>query len=398
MQTDETEPSVGPADTHALKSIIRKAAEDGDKLEIIGGGSKYSFGAPRNNCTLLKMTSFNGVTDYDPAELVLTAGAATPLCDIEALLLENEQMLAFEPYDHGPIYGDRAETATLGGIIAANVAGSRRLTRGSARDHFLGFEAVSGRGEHFVAGGKVVKNVTGYDLPKLLAGSWGQLAALTQITVKVMPLPRAQKTLWARGLEPCVAQRLMAQVMGAGFCVASAAYTPKSTFDKQSITSIRLEGFEPSVEVAVSGFNHLLPDGTSMVIPDAQSATAFWTAVREVSLLDSEKTLWRINTAPSQAPQIVRKLEQAGSQWYWDWAAGLTLAVTEMNPQKLRQATEEIGGFATLIRASTDLRTMTPTLHPQLSAVARLEKRIRGSFDPKTVFETARFMAPPDAY
>jgi len=158
--------------------MIAAHADTGAKLALCGGGSKEQLGAPRE-AERVDMTGFAGVVDYDPAELVLTVRPGTPLAEIEALVASENQMLAFDPFDHGPIYGMPAGRATIGGVVAAGVGGSQRLSGGAPRDHLLGFRAVSGRGEVFVAGAKVVKNVTGYDLPKLAAGSWGRLFAMT---------------------------------------------------------------------------------------------------------------------------------------------------------------------------------------------------------------------------
>ena len=188
-----------PTTEQDVVDAIAQAASDGRHLEIRGGGSKAEFGAPDRNDDILDLTAFASVIDYDPAELVLTAGAGAPLSVIQALVESENQMLAFEPFDHGPLFGRPAGAATIGGVIGAGVAGSRRISAGSVRDHLLGFKGVSGRGEAFVAGAKVVKNVTGYDLPKLVCGSWGRLVALTEVTLKVLPRGRAMNSVHRMG-------------------------------------------------------------------------------------------------------------------------------------------------------------------------------------------------------
>jgi len=180
-----------PRDAQDLCAIVAQAGASAERLELRGGGSRADFGAPRQ-ATVVSLQALSGVVDYDPAELVLTLRPGTPLAEVQALVASEGQMLAFEP--HG------AASATIGGTVAAGVAGSRRVTAGSARDHLLGFAAVSGRGETYVAGAKVVKNVTGYDLPKLMAGSWGRIGAMTEMTLKVLPSPRIDVTLAAHGL------------------------------------------------------------------------------------------------------------------------------------------------------------------------------------------------------
>lgn len=165
------EARIRPGSADELIEVVADAAASGGKLEIIGGGSKADIGAPRE-AALLDMNAFSGVIDYDPAELVLTVGAATPLAEIQSLVAQSGQMLAFDPFDHGPLFGRPAGAATIGGVLGAGVSGSARLSRGAARDHLLGFRGVSGRGEAFVGGAKVVKNVTGYDLPKIMTSAW----------------------------------------------------------------------------------------------------------------------------------------------------------------------------------------------------------------------------------
>ncbi|MDP3673762.1 MAG: FAD-binding protein [Novosphingobium sp.] len=160
-----------PTDATQLGEMVRDAGTRTLVLECRGGGSKRDIGAPDRDTTLVDMSAFTGIVDYEPSELVLTVRPATPLAEVELLLAEHRQMLAFEPFDHGPLFGRDVGTATIAGVVAAGVAGSRRVSAGGARDHLLGFAAVSGRGEAFKAGGKVVKNVTGYDVAKVIAGS-----------------------------------------------------------------------------------------------------------------------------------------------------------------------------------------------------------------------------------
>ena len=223
------------------------------------------------------------MVDYDPAELVLTAKPGTPLAEIEALLTGEGQMLAFDPFDHGPLFGRPAGAATLGGVLAAGVSGSRRVSAGGARDHLLGFHAVSGRGEAFVAGAKVVKNVTGYDLPKLAAGSWGRLFAMTEVTVKVLPAGRDTATIAAEGLSPDAAQRAMAQIMGSSASAQAAAHLPLGLAGGPSLTVIRLEGFGPSVAARVAMVAALWRDNAVRVLAADEAAQAwagFWRSLR----------------------------------------------------------------------------------------------------------------------
>src|SRR5277367_4751891 len=169
--------SLKPHDAIEVEFIIRAALAEEKTLEVVGRGTKRAIGRAAQWDATIDLSGLTGVTLYEPEELVLSAKAGTQLAEIEALVAASNQELAFEPMDYGPLLGTAANAATIGGVLAANLSGPRRIKAGAARDHFLGLSAVSGRGETFKSGGRVVKNVTGYDLCKLLAGSWGTLAA-----------------------------------------------------------------------------------------------------------------------------------------------------------------------------------------------------------------------------
>jgi glycolate oxidase FAD binding subunit len=383
---------IRPTTEDDLKDAIADAARAGARLEIRGSGSKAGIGAPRE-AAVLDMTGFAGIIDYDPAELVLTVGAATPLAQVEALVAAEGQMLAFDPFDHGPIFGRPAGTATIGGIVAAGVSGSRRVSRGGARDHLLGFHGVSGRGEAFVGGAKVVKNVTGYDLPKVVAGSWGRLAALTEVTVKVLPAGREQLTLALEGLDAPQAQAAMARAMGSQADVAAAAHLPGPS----AVTALRLEGFGPSVAARRTILAAMLADVGALRALDEDEAQALWTSVRTLAPLGDEPPLWRINTPPSQGPRVVAALAPLGARWLFDWAGGLIWLAFDGDPAMVRAAAEAAGGHAALVRAPDAMRHAVPALHPQSPGVRALEARVRRAFDPLGVFETGRFLDDTDA-
>jgi glycolate oxidase FAD binding subunit len=380
-------PDLAPQDEVELCEAIAQAASAGTRLMLRGGGSKADVGRLAPEARRLDLGAFSGVVGYDPAELVLTARAATPLAEIEALVAGEGQMLAFEPPDPGPVFGRPSGAATLGGVVAAGAAGSQRLSQGSARDHLLGFRAVSGRGEAFVAGGKVVKNVTGYDLPKLMAGSWGRLAALTEITVKVLPAPKAAATQLLLGLDPAAAVRAMAEAMGSQAEVAAAAHLPGAP----SATAFRLQGFPASVAARSQTLARRLEAfGPLRQAADAE-AQAIWRGLRTLEDLPAEPPLWRISAPPSQGAALARALEPMGAAWLMDWAGGLVWAAVEAPPESIRAAAAAIGGHAVLFRAPAELRARVPAFHPPAAGVAALETRIRRAFDPAGVFETGRF-------
>ena len=274
------------------------------------------------------------MTLYEPEELVLSARAGTPIAEIEALVAGKGQELAFEPMDYGPVLGGPAASGSLGGVLAANLAGPRRIKAGAARDHFLGFSAVSGRGETFKSGGRVVKNVTGYDLCKVLAGSYGTLAAMTDVTIKVLPKAETEATLMVLGLDDAAAMRAMAQAMGSSCDVSGAAHLPlaaavRLTNAGKPVTAFRLEGFAPSVAHRKQALEALmLPLGT-LVARDQEGSREFWRGVRDVmpfaaDTASGERPLWRISTAPTKGAQLAAAIAaQADAELFYDWAGGL---------------------------------------------------------------------------
>lgn len=376
-----------PASNSELAELITAAANDGEKLRVRGGGSKDAIGAATPTARTLDMSGFSGVVDYDPPELVLTARAGTPLAEIKALLAAEQQMLAFDPWDHGPMLGESIGAATIGGVTSAGVSGPRRLISGAARDHLLGFEAVSGGGEIFKAGAKVVKNVTGFDLSKLIAGSWGRLVAMTELTLKVVPKPRTRKTLLLRGLDPEAAVAMMARALGSAADVS--ATTHLQSWRDAPATVFRLDGFPPSVAARIDTLTALIGDKFALESLDDDASDALWDEIRDVTILPRNGPLWRIVVAPSKAPAFVAALSD--TKWFMDWAGGLVWAATAEDATKVRTAAADSGGHATLIRADAAVRAAISTFHPQASGVEALETQVRRAFDPAGVFETGRF-------
>lgn len=347
----------------------------GGPLRLRGGGSKDAIGA-ETDATVVDMRGFAGVVDYDPPELVLTVRAGTPLAEVQALVASEGQMLAFDPFDHAAILGGET-CATIGGVIAAGVAGPARLSRGAARDHLLGFTAVSGRGEKLVAGAKVVKNVTGYDLPKLISGSWGRLAAITELTLKVLPAPRERQTLVLRGLDPAAAVAAMAKAMGSAAEVTAAAHLPD--WEGGAVTALRLDGYPSSIAARADTLGGL----------ERIDGAALWEAVRHATPLSASKPLWRVIVPAGRASAFIASL--VASDWLFDWAGGLVWLASDASPQWIRATAAAAGGHAMLVRAGAAMRAAVPAFHPQPAPLAALEERVRRAFDPAGVFETGRF-------
>jgi glycolate oxidase FAD binding subunit len=379
-----------PADEQEIREIVSQHAASGSTLEIVGGGSKRGIGAPRETAQL-PTTHLNRVINYDPAELILTVEPGAKLSDIRTLLVQNNQMLAFDPWDFAETIGGQLGQSTIGGVIASGFAGPRRISAGSVRDHMLGFHAVNGRGEAFKAGGNVVKNVTGYDLPKLMAASWGQLCVLTQVTLKVLPRPAETQTLKITGLSYAAAVDAMGRAMRAPADVAAACHLPARE-GKPSTTAIRLEGFGPSIEARSRLLTSMLADaGRVEPMPDPN---LFWRLIG-VGLLskgDQLPLLWRIIVPPASGADVLDGIERFGGLGLLDWAGGLIWARSAAEAAlPIREIAELAGGHAMLMSAPEDVRRDIPARHPEPPAIAALSQRIRRAFDPSGIFDPLRF-------
>ncbi len=380
-----------PADAGELAAIIAAALAQEEPLELVAGGSKRGLGRPLQLPHVVDLSAFAGIRQYEPEELVLTTGAATPLDDIEAALEAKGQMLAFEPPDWRALHGGDGRQ-TLGGVLACNLAGPRRIRQGAARDHFLGFRAVSGRGEAFKAGGRVVKNVTGYDLPKLLAGSYGTLAALTEVTVKVLPRPEATRTLVLAGLDDRTARRAMSAALNSSHEVSGAAHLPGAV----ARTLLRLEGPVPSVTARAAALgSELASFGAVDVLEDATSL-ALWREVRDVAPFAAmkERAVWRVSVAPSAGPALVERIGDAiDHRHFYDWGGGLVwLAIAGADDGGAAAVRGALGqdGHATLVRAPDALRAGVAVFQPQAPALAALTARVKDGFDPRRILNRGR--------
>ena len=396
-----------PRDGKEVEDAVRWALGNDKALELAGQGTKRAIGRPSQTDLTLDLSALTGVTLYEPAELVLSARAGTPLAEIETLLDKNNQELAFEPIDYGPLLGGKAHGGTLGGAIAANLSGPRRIKAGAARDHFLGVTAITGRGETIKSGGRVVKNVTGYDLCKLLAGSWGTLAAMTDVTIKVLPKAETEATVLVAGLQDVRACAAMAAAMGSSSDVSGAAHLPDhvaSWFDglprTEASTVLRLEGFAPSVEHRKAALAKLMKDFGPVSLINEKESRALWRSIRNVQPFAAEaarsRPLWRISVAPGKGHEIAAAITPA-AQMFYDWAGGLIWVAmpfaAEPDAAAIRSATAALGGHATLIRAPTSVRAAMDVFAPEEPALHALTRRVKESFDPKAVLNPGRMWA-----
>jgi glycolate dehydrogenase FAD-binding subunit len=397
-------------DAKDVEQVVRAAVASEQPLEIIGHGSKRGIGQRMATNAVLDLSALNAVTSYEPNELIITVQAGAPLADVKSLIDSKNQQFAFDPMDTAPLLGTPA-IGTVGGMIGAGLAGPRRVKAGGARDHLLGAHAVSGFGDSFKTGGKVVKNVTGYDLCKLLAGSWGTLAVMTEVTLKVMPRPESERTLLLRGLDDVTANKAMTAALGSPFDVSGAAHLPGSAFRTasgalaglgagQAVTLLRLEGIAASVTHRAASLTALVaPFGVAELLEDEASA-AVWNAVRDVVPFAAGSPLgawpvWRIVCPPASGGALGQALaRESGGDVIYDWGGGLIWAALPPRPDAqaalLRQRVDAAGGHATLIRASDEVRRHIDVFHPQAAGVAALGERVRASFDPRNILNRGR--------
>src|SRR5712675_1957920 len=301
-----------PATVEELRDAVAEALAAEEPVEVVGGGSKRGLGRPVQAAHTLDLSRLSGIRDYAPSELVLTAGAATPLAEIERALAKHNQMLAFEPPGWGGLLGVEDAAPTLGGVLACNLSGPRRIKAGAARDHFLGFRGVSGRGEIFKAGGKVVKNVTGYDLCKVMAGSYGTLAALEEVTIKVLPQPEAACTVARCGLDAATGVRCLNHALASPHEVSGAVYLPCSAAALSPFTGVsgvvalRLEGPSPSVSFRRDRLLAELGSDCESTLLDNEASAAFWRSIRDAIPLGqlADRAVWRVSVAPSRGAEL----------------------------------------------------------------------------------------------
>jgi len=400
---DDTFPVLTPQSETEAADLIRDRAEAGRSLAIIGGNTRSGFGNAVEADATLSSRGLSGIVSYNPAEMVMTVQAGTPVDEVKAALSDARQMMAFEPMDHRAIMGTVGEP-TIGGVFAANVSGPRRFVAGAARDSLLGIRFINGRGEAIKAGGRVMKNVTGLDLVKLLSGSYGTLGFLTEVTFRVLPVPLAEATMVISGLEDEAATNAMAAAMATSLEVSGAAHLPesvKSLFLQGSLpegaaTVLRLEGLAASVEARLHKLKTLLAAFGSVVSLERDESRALWRGIRDVAPYagNPSKPLWRVSIAQSQGHKLVAALRlDAGIDAFYDWQGGLVWMQMEADPEAklLRGYIRSLGGgHATLLRASDDVRRSIPAFEPLNAVEVALSSRIKQKLDAAGIFNPGR--------
>jgi len=354
------------------EELVRIITGANAPIRITGGGTRR---IGRYDGEVLSTTAMSGISLYEPGALTIVAGAGTPVAEVEKALAAENQRLAFEPMDHRALLGTSG-TPTLGGMVAANVSGPRRISVGACRDFMLGVRFVDGAGNVVKNGGRVMKNVTGYDLVKLMTGSYGTLGVLTEVALKVLPDVETTGTVLLHDLSDADAIAALSAALGSPFEATAVAHFPKSA-DETPLTMIRVEGFETSVKYRTARLRDLLAPYGDVTIEMGDDAR--WRSVRDVAAFaDLEGDVWRFSVKPSNAPELVARMDAKAVQY--DWGGGLIWALCDAG-RDLRSAVGPFDGHATLIRGTADV----PTFQPEAPALAAITSGLRAKFDPRGI-------------
>ena len=399
-----------PDTADQLLEEVRYAVAKKIPVSIVGAGSKWNMGRPMETISVIELSALSGVMLYEPEELVISAAAGTPIAEIEKLVAAHGQQLAFEPPDFGPVFGEKKARGTVGGAIACNLSGPRRIKAGAARDHLLGFHAISGRGEQFKSGGRVVKNVTGYDLSKLISGSWGTIGVMTEITLKVLPVAASTSTFVVVGLDDTAAIKLLTKILQSSNDVSGAVHLPNVVAARsdvfsitESVTAVRVEGPVPSVTYRIADLTRIAEEhcrtaGGQIIEPlDGSASLLFWAEVRDASYFTtSENPLWRLSVPPTVGPQVANSIADAlvNIEYFFDWGGGQIWLSVESTPDAgesaVRSVIMKVGGHANLVRASKETRLRVSVFQPLDPVLYQLNRRIKDSFDPLGVLNPGR--------
>jgi glycolate oxidase FAD binding subunit len=402
--------NIRPVDERECARVLTEAMATHTPVALVGSGSKQSIGRPMQTAASVSTRGLRGITLYEPSEMVMSARAGTPVRQIEDALATRGQMLAFEPVElAGLCNNGQPDQGTVAGVFATNMAGARRIRVGAARDHMLGVRAVNGRGEIFKSGGRVMKNVTGYDLCRGLSGSWGTLALISEVTFKVAPVPEDTATLILLGLPDEIAVEVLCEAMATPFEVSGAVHLQPSMVGRlwheglrrqgQALTALRLENFAKSVAYRTDRLkDHLKAYGEIHAL-DRDNSLAFWGEMRQLSVLQgSDAPLWRISTAPGTGPKVVAAIAAyMEAHAFYDWSGGLVwvevLPTTDAGAADIRRVIATHGGHATLIRAEPEVRLAVEVFQPLDPGLEMLTRKLKAAFDPAGILNPGRMYA-----
>jgi glycolate oxidase FAD binding subunit len=387
-----------PADEAGIRDVVAAAYADRTPLLVQGAGSKASVLRQVQAAHTLSTAAVAGITLYSPKELIVSVRAGTRLKDLQAELEKSGQHMIAEPPDYGHLL-DSPANPTLGGLVGANLSGPRRIAGGAMRDHVLGVRAVNGAGELIKSGGRVLKNVTGLDVCKLLAGSYGTLAVMTELTFKVLPAPEDTASVVFQGQTPEQAVATLSAALGSPYGVTGAAYLPQTIkCGPTALTIARIEDFAASVSYRSNKLRQDLAEfGTAGIMP-ARESRMLWDNIRDAHLLSSgrNEAIWRISVRPSRGPDLLAAAESEGARGYLDWGGGLVMLAgpsTEATHVAITEAVKRAGGVWTVLRAPAAWRDAAHLIPPEAPALAVISRRVKAAFDPAGILNPGRMFA-----
>jgi len=371
-----------PTSESAVQEAVLAASASKTGLRITAGGTRSAIGCPSTASQALDLTGLTGITRYEPGSLTLEVKSGTPVSEINKALNAENQMLAFEPMDHRPLLGTKGEP-TIGGVVACNVSGPRRFISGACRDHLLGVRFVDGQGRLIKNGGRVMKNVTGLDLSKLVCGAYGTLGVLTEVALKVLPRPTTSATLQFEGLDEAEAVRLFCKATTTPYEITGAAY-------QDGIAMLRVEGLTVQVDYRLSKLQALFEHHTQSVL-EGEAHKDAWAAVRDVlAFSGTDEAIWKISLKATDAPAFLKMISERLSARAMLDAGGATiwLAVQSDAPTQAEIIRNQISGsgYATLVRGTPELRAVVRVFQPQHPRLAQISEGLRRQFDPINIF------------
>ena len=393
-----------PKDEIEIQQIIKFCYKKNLPIEIVGNQSKLDIGKKMQCAKTLDMSKFSGIIDYKPEELYIKVKAGTPLNFVREELKKNKQHLAFEPVNFSKIFKKNSNEGTVGGTLSCNFSGSRRFKVGSARDHILGFKGFNGKGEKIKSGGTVVKNVTGYDLSKLITGSFGTLLAISELTLKVLPLESETKTIIVSGLALEHAMGIMGSAIASSNDPSGAVYYPGNLRNNfvfndlthpGSITAIRVEGTKISTEQRINNLTkELVLEDKKLTILDSTQSEIFWEDTRSLKALSTnDKNILRAVVPPSETVNLLNRLKTFHPNYFLDWGGSLIwLELDYLSSQKIDQIRDRIlkaNGYLTVIKSPENVKSSSEifTIDP---IKFKISQNIKKSFDPKRIFNPGK--------
>ena len=401
-----------PENEIEVSAVVKKLYKNNLSTELIGTGSKSFIGNKIQSANKLSLSKLSGIVEYLPEELYIKVKANTPLEFIEKELEKNNQELAFEPIDFGFIENGKSNKGTIGGYLSCNFSGSRRFKVGSARDHILGFRGVNGKGEIIKSGGTVVKNVTGYDLSKLVTGSFGTLVALTEVVLKVLPKKKLSNTIAIHTEDKNLVNELFEKISSSSSEVSGAVYVPDEPQDKSynlnkemvfkfndlesngSFLALRIEGDKLSINERIKALTDELElNKLNTTILDVHQSVLFWIKINNLELFAKTKNnLLRAVIPPSKGNELMQKLENK-YKYYVDWCGSLywieVQSKKSMKIVEIKKIIKELGGYLTIIKTSADY-DYEETIFTVDNTRLLISEKIKKSFDPKRVFNPSR--------